>query len=589
MKNVALFTFFLLLPFFGIAQNCVYPFSSSCWFSLVSLVRISPDGSKFLATGGSGPSANSNATTTCGVTSTSTKVYDVSASGIVYNSGMSSAAGLNLVSYFTQNNGYFYSINTSGASYSINFRSSTGASFNLGTFNIPAFNKIEGAPNKMMARNGATNQFIILDATNPAAPTATTVTLPGTAPSGSYFGGSQITFAASQTDDRIYYMVTESGSATAAPYYRYKIKAATFAGVAAPGWTDVVVQRGLITNMGIRPTDRRIFARMGGNAHPQHLPFHGIIAFDKNGALSTDLNMTDLSIMGGWQQGLDELDFDAEGNIYANRWNHGNPAQGFNSFGLMKFDPKGNLDMVFLRNAWNSYGESYAISAGSFDITSSGLLIKCTAGAAYAYTDSYALDMNHVNTNNEDPTVSTYSSLPTSIASWGTYPEFNNGPLSKYINVQFLFNNGKLVRPDMTQTAIDGNCGISGTTGAGVIDCTKTAFISAPKQGTPSKIVIRVTINVTTIGSFFPIEVSGSGFSLADTGYKLNATSTGVQNFFIPVVYDGSPLTSVVITAGQAGSCNAVLSGLPNDTKKVMLDVWTPEHCTFIMAGPTLR
>ncbi len=139
--------------------------------------------------------------------------------------------------------------------------------------------------------------------------------------------------------------------------------------------------------------------------------------------------------------------------------------------------------------------------------------------------------------------------------------------------------------PEKVVTSAPANAAPAG----GTINCSKTAFISAPTAGTPASIAIRVEVNVTSTGTFSPITVSGSGFSLLDPNYTITATTTGVQTFVIPAYYDGSTLTTVDIGAGQAGACTADLSTLPQDKKRVEIEIWTPENCTFKQVGPALK
>lgn len=597
MKRQLYFLLLLLMPGIGFAQNCMQPFTVNCWFNQVGAVRSTADGTKFFAYGGTGPSGNSNATSTCAASNLTLKVYDVTASGIVYNAGQSVNASS--FSDFTANNGFFFSVWTGASNYSIYFEDASGTTHLIGAYtNALYFGKVAGASNKMIVRIGNGNQAVLLDAANPASPTGTTINLPG----GSIGAGENDVVAADETENRIYYSTTENETGTpVAPFYRYKIKAVNMTGGAAVGWTDVILQRGMPMKMQVRETDRRLFIRM--TASTWYLDFHGMVIIDKNGNIPTDMNMTDLAMTGnargtGSEQYRD-IAFDSNGNIYANIWDHINgPTANMVATSIMKFDPNGNLDMGFLRNVWNSYGQASGSGTNSFDITDSGIIIKSTyPGAATAYEDHYALSIDHVNANNEDPTT-TYSSIPSHIASWGTYPLFHpNGYGSLYRNVQFLFNNGKLVRPDMGQSTIDQNCGLATPNvvpnapapAGGIINCSKTAFISAPVVGTPASIAIRVEINVTGAGTFSPITVSGSGFSMLDPNYTITANSTGVHTFVIPAYYDGSALSTVDISAGQAGTCTADLSTLPNTTKKVEIEIWTPENCTFKQVGPTLK
>ncbi len=121
------------------------------------------------------------------------------------------------------------------------------------------------------------------------------------------------------------------------------------------------------------------------------------------------------------------------------------------------------------------------------------------------------------------------------------------------------------------------------TPGVGVIDCSKTKLYPAPVQGTPSELSLLVTINVTTIGDFSPITISGSGMSLVRGFDKVTATTTGVQTFHIPIKYDGSTLTNnFQFTIGSAGSCSADLTNKPSNE---ITKVWSLNNCTAITPG----
>lgn len=123
--------------------------------------------------------------------------------------------------------------------------------------------------------------------------------------------------------------------------------------------------------------------------------------------------------------------------------------------------------------------------------------------------------------------------------------------------------------------------------GAGIIDCSKTMIISAPVAGTASQNTLVVTVNVTAAGSF-PLTISGSGMGLANDVTSVTATSTGIQTFHIPLKYDGSALGTLNFTVGAAGSCSADLTSA-SAKKKVHVDVWTLDNCTFKVASPTLN
>lgn len=121
------------------------------------------------------------------------------------------------------------------------------------------------------------------------------------------------------------------------------------------------------------------------------------------------------------------------------------------------------------------------------------------------------------------------------------------------------------------------------TPGVGAIDCSKTKLYPAPVQGTPSELSLLVTINVTTVGDFSPITISGSGMSLVSGFDKVTATTTGVQTFHIPIKYNGSTLTNnFQFTIGSAGSCSADLTNKPSNE---ITKVWSLNNCTAITPG----
>jgi uncharacterized repeat protein (TIGR03803 family) len=121
------------------------------------------------------------------------------------------------------------------------------------------------------------------------------------------------------------------------------------------------------------------------------------------------------------------------------------------------------------------------------------------------------------------------------------------------------------------------------TLGTGTIDCSKSQMIPAPVFGTVSNHALYVTLNVTTAGSFTPITVTGSGFTLNPTPYSLNTTATGIQTFIIPVHYDGTTLTNnLQFTVGTAGSCTADMTITP---KVISKNVYSLDGCTAIVPG----
>lgn len=123
-------------------------------------------------------------------------------------------------------------------------------------------------------------------------------------------------------------------------------------------------------------------------------------------------------------------------------------------------------------------------------------------------------------------------------------------------------------------------------TAVGVLDCSKTQLIVAPMVGTASNLSLVVTVNVTTAGTFTPITVSGSGMSVA-SGYTISTTATGVQQFVIPIHYDGTALGVLNFTVGSAGTCSADLAG--TSKKTVNMDVWTLDNCTLKLVAPKLK
>lgn len=121
---------------------------------------------------------------------------------------------------------------------------------------------------------------------------------------------------------------------------------------------------------------------------------------------------------------------------------------------------------------------------------------------------------------------------------------------------------------------------------AGTVDCSKTEIYEAPVVGTPSQLDLIVTLNVTAVGTFTPVTVSGSGMSLANGITSVSTTTTGIQKVHIPIKYDGTALGTVNFTIGSAGSCAANLAATP--TKKVLKDIWTLDNCAPIM-GPGIK
>ena len=119
---------------------------------------------------------------------------------------------------------------------------------------------------------------------------------------------------------------------------------------------------------------------------------------------------------------------------------------------------------------------------------------------------------------------------------------------------------------------------------SGVIDCSKTQLYPSPVVGVAGQKVLYVTLNVSTVGCFSPLIVSGSGFSLGNGVTQVCTSATGVQQMSIPVYYNGSSLGTMSFTVGASGSCSADLTTTP---KKAVVDMWTIE--CLPTQGPVLR
>jgi hypothetical protein len=151
-----------------------------------------------------------------------------------------------------------------------------------------------------------------------------------------------------------------------------------------------------------------------------------------------------------------------------------------------------------------------------------------------------------------------------------------------------FFNGDDTTYKDTTIIVAASVCGP--TLAAGTIVCNKTSFIAAPMVGVASDITIQVTMNITTVGPISPIVVSGSGFTMVDSNFKITANATGVQTFNIPAHYDGTALGTVTYSVGNLGTCNTNLTTAPyNKAKKIIMDVLTPDNCTFPQVGPALK
>jgi hypothetical protein len=118
----------------------------------------------------------------------------------------------------------------------------------------------------------------------------------------------------------------------------------------------------------------------------------------------------------------------------------------------------------------------------------------------------------------------------------------------------------------------------------GSLDCSKTQIFKAPSGGVVAQHTLVATINVSQIGCLKPVTVSGSGVSLVTSTFEVCATTTGVQQFHIPIKYDGSALGTMSFTIGNLGSCSANLTSPP---KKAIVDTWTLDCVPTV--GPSLK
>lgn len=120
----------------------------------------------------------------------------------------------------------------------------------------------------------------------------------------------------------------------------------------------------------------------------------------------------------------------------------------------------------------------------------------------------------------------------------------------------------------------------------GTLDCSKTILVPAPIVGVASMIILKVTINVTTSGTF-PVSVSGSGMTLLSGVSSVQTTNTGTQTLDIPLKYDGTALGVLTFTVGT-NTCTADLSSV-TAKKKAIVDVWALDNCSIKIASPSLK
>ncbi|WP_185155618.1 DUF11 domain-containing protein [Rudanella paleaurantiibacter] len=114
---------------------------------------------------------------------------------------------------------------------------------------------------------------------------------------------------------------------------------------------------------------------------------------------------------------------------------------------------------------------------------------------------------------------------------------------------------------------------VSPVPASGNINCTSTQIIGAINQGTPGSGVLKITMTVSTTGSF-PVSVSGSGFSLQILPTNLVANTGGTQTFYVPVNYSGATLGTLDLTITGAGTCTYNLAGqTPTGKNQPVMDI----------------
>ncbi|NBA78877.1 hypothetical protein GOQ04_25215 [Emticicia sp. ODNR4P] len=149
---------------------------------------------------------------------------------------------------------------------------------------------------------------------------------------------------------------------------------------------------------------------------------------------------------------------------------------------------------------------------------------------------------------------------------------------------------GNTENSTLTGTMIDGitalAVGLAGANAAGSLSCLKTQLLPAPVQGTAGQVVLLVSINTSSLGTFSPITVSGSGMTLANGVGSLTAINTGEQTYAIPLSYDGTALGNLNFAVGTTGSCVANL-GQNSAKKHIIQQVWTLDCVPSV--GPALR
>ncbi len=99
---------------------------------------------------------------------------------------------------------------------------------------------------------------------------------------------------------------------------------------------------------------------------------------------------------------------------------------------------------------------------------------------------------------------------------------------------------------------------VLGNPASGTLDCS-TAQITGIVAGTPGNGVLKLTMTVSTTGSF-PVTITGSGLSVNPSPFAINLTGTGLQTFYVPLTYSGAAFGPTTITVTGAGVCSPNMS-----------------------------
>ena len=304
----------------------------------------------------------------------------------------------------------------------------------------------------------------LVNATDPLNPIVTNITptLPSGYALGSY-GGCKM----AMSNNRIY-LVGQTSDVD----QPIKITCVQNNGATCPNWTDVTISTGTISDLQIRKTDRMIFARTANRSGGQNAQPGGLVIFDSAGTLATGFNWTDLSLL---TAGGGQVRFDAAGNIFGNMTS--TDAQ--SGIGLYKFDPKGNVDISFIRNMTNSYEYPGMTNYSFIDVNPVTGLIAASVtngGAFHALAGG-----NHIQTNDELWS----NSFPNNGTGSGAAPARKNP--DGYYALHLIYNNGKLKVMGENANTATSNCGPqtpkyipNNPDAKGTIQCGQLSFIQAP-------------------------------------------------------------------------------------------------------------